>query len=70
MWGSVDSINIGCIWFRHEYPQWAPKTPQEHLHVTNSDKDAVDLLFKMLEYDPSKRITVKPHSSKFHQSSC
>lgn len=44
--------------FRHEYPQWKSKDPQEHLQLVNSDKDALDLLAQMLQYDPLKRISV------------
>eukprot|EP01018_Ginkgo_biloba_P010023 Gb_05113 [translate_table: standard] len=60
---AVDMWSIGCIfgvtsmknW--HEYPQWKPK--DWSLILDNPDPKCVDLLSKMLLYDPSKRISAK-----------
>ncbi|KAM7521349.1 hypothetical protein LguiB_020311 [Lonicera macranthoides] len=41
----------------HEYPQWKPR--QMSLAVLNLDDDGLDLLSKMLRYEPSKRISAK-----------
>lgn len=41
----------------HEYPQWKPK-PVSTL-VPNLDEDGLDLLTKMLVYEPVKRISAK-----------
>eukprot|EP01018_Ginkgo_biloba_P010194 Gb_13850 [translate_table: standard] len=41
----------------HEYPQWKPK--DWSLILDNPDPKCVDLLSKMLLYDPSKRISAK-----------
>ncbi|KAL5988469.1 Cyclin-dependent kinase B2-1 [Asimina triloba] len=41
----------------HEYPQWQPQSLSSA--VPNLDSDGLDLLSKMLKYDPSKRISAK-----------
>ncbi|XP_010927310.1 cyclin-dependent kinase B2-1 [Elaeis guineensis] len=41
----------------HEYPQWGPKKLSSE--VPDLDADGIDLLSKMLQYDPSKRISAK-----------
>ncbi|XP_038984013.1 cyclin-dependent kinase B2-2-like [Phoenix dactylifera] len=41
----------------HEYPQWSPKSLLSV--VPNLDSKGIDLLTKMLQYDPSKRISAK-----------
>ncbi|XP_008796157.1 cyclin-dependent kinase B2-1-like [Phoenix dactylifera] len=41
----------------HEYPQWTPKKLSSA--VPDLDADGIDLLSKMLQYDPSKRISAK-----------
>nr|CAD1825377.1 unnamed protein product [Ananas comosus var. bracteatus] len=41
----------------HEYPQWSPKSLSSA--VPNLDADGIDLLLKMLQYEPSKRISAK-----------
>lgn len=52
MWPGVSKLRD---W--HEYPQWQPqKLPKL---VPNLDTDGMDLLSRMLQYDPSKRITAK-----------
>ncbi|KAF3320125.1 Cyclin-dependent kinase B2-1 [Carex littledalei] len=41
----------------HEYPQWSPKNIATV--VPGLDPEGIDLLSKMLQYDPSKRISAK-----------
>ncbi|KAF5955861.1 hypothetical protein HYC85_008717 [Camellia sinensis] len=41
----------------HEYPQWNPQKLSSA--VPNLDEDGQDLLLKMLQYEPSKRISAK-----------
>ncbi|KAK3028994.1 hypothetical protein RJ639_038197 [Escallonia herrerae] len=41
----------------HEYPQWKPKPLSSA--VPNLDQDGLDLLLKMLQYEPSERISAK-----------
>ncbi|KAL6999306.1 Cyclin-dependent kinase B2-2 [Sarracenia purpurea var. burkii] len=41
----------------HEYPQWSPQKLSST--VPNLDEDGLDLLLKMLQYEPSKRISAK-----------
>ncbi|KAF6174205.1 hypothetical protein GIB67_033737 [Kingdonia uniflora] len=41
----------------HEYPQWSPKNLSTA--VPNLDIDGLDLLMKMLQYEPGKRISAK-----------
>ncbi|XP_008787019.2 cyclin-dependent kinase B2-1 [Phoenix dactylifera] len=41
----------------HEYPQWGPK--KLSTVIQNLDADGIDLLSKMLQYEPSKRISAK-----------
>ncbi|XP_058073358.1 cell division control protein 2 homolog D [Magnolia sinica] len=41
----------------HEYPQWRPQSLSSA--VPNLDADGLDLLLKMLHYQPSKRISAK-----------
>ncbi|KAL6999310.1 Cyclin-dependent kinase B2-2 [Sarracenia purpurea var. burkii] len=41
----------------HEYPQWSPQKLSSI--VPNLDEDGLDLLLKMLQYEPSKRISAK-----------
>jgi len=41
----------------HEYPQWSPQNLSTS--VPNLDKDGLDLLAQMLQYEPSKRISAK-----------
>uniref|UniRef100_A0A0E0LWT6 Protein kinase domain-containing protein n=1 Tax=Oryza punctata TaxID=4537 RepID=A0A0E0LWT6_ORYPU len=41
----------------HEYPQWNPSKVSDLVH--GLDADALDLLEKMLQYEPSKRISAK-----------
>ncbi|GJW63746.1 cyclin-dependent kinase B2-2 [Tanacetum coccineum] len=41
----------------HEYPQWKPKSISTS--VPNLDKEGLDLLAKMFEYEPSRRISAK-----------
>ncbi|KAJ6805109.1 cyclin-dependent kinase B2-1-like [Iris pallida] len=41
----------------HEYPQWSPKSLATA--VPNLDANGIDLLSRMLEYEPSKRISAK-----------
>ncbi|KAJ0900718.1 putative protein-serine/threonine kinase CMGC-CDK-Pl family [Helianthus annuus] len=41
----------------HEYPQWKPK--QISTAVPTLDADGLDLISKMLEYEPSRRISAK-----------
>ncbi|KAK3014332.1 hypothetical protein RJ639_008925, partial [Escallonia herrerae] len=41
----------------HEYPQWKPKPLSSA--VPNLDQDGIDLLAKMLQYEPSERISAK-----------
>ncbi|XP_018843062.2 cyclin-dependent kinase B2-1 [Juglans regia] len=52
MWPGVSSL---MHW--HEYPQWRPKPVSTA--VPNLDKDGLDLLSQMLQYEPSKRISAK-----------
>ncbi|KAF9686564.1 hypothetical protein SADUNF_Sadunf02G0002300 [Salix dunnii] len=52
MWPGVSNL---MNW--HEYPQWKPQSLSSA--VTNLDKDGLDLLVQMLQYDPSKRISAK-----------
>ncbi|KAJ6930829.1 cell division control protein 2 [Populus alba x Populus x berolinensis] len=52
MWPGVSNL---MNW--HEYPQWKPQSLSSA--VTNLDKDGLDLLSQMLQYDPSKRISAK-----------
>lgn len=41
----------------HEYPQWTPQ--KLSTAVPNLDADGLDLLAKMLQYEPAKRISAK-----------
>ncbi|KAI3696000.1 hypothetical protein L1987_79009 [Smallanthus sonchifolius] len=41
----------------HEFPQWKPKLISTS--VPNLDQDGLDLLWRMLQYEPSKRISAK-----------
>nr|GEV90181.1 cyclin-dependent kinase B2-2 [Tanacetum cinerariifolium] len=41
----------------HEYPQWKPKSISTS--VPNLDKEGLDLLAQMFEYEPSRRISAK-----------
>ncbi|KAF2310273.1 hypothetical protein GH714_007529 [Hevea brasiliensis] len=41
----------------HEYPQWSPHSMPSA--VPNLEKDGLDLLAQMLQYEPSKRISAK-----------
>lgn len=43
----------------HEFPQWKPNPNALTRVVPELDADGVDLLTRMLIYDPSKRITAK-----------
>ena len=43
----------------HEFPQWKPNPNALARVVPELDADGVDLLTRMLIYDPSKRITAK-----------
>ncbi|KAK9220620.1 hypothetical protein WN943_009272 [Citrus x changshan-huyou] len=52
VWPGVSSL---MNW--HEYPQWNPQSLATA--VPNLDKDGLDLLEQMLQYDPSKRISAK-----------
>ncbi|XP_021906358.1 cell division control protein 2 homolog D [Carica papaya] len=52
VWPGVSSL---VNW--HEYPQWSPLSLSSA--VPKLDKDGVDLLSQMLQYDPSKRISAK-----------
>lgn len=52
MWPGVSKL---MYW--HEYPQWSPKSLSTA--VPNLDNDGLDLLLKMLQYVPSKRISAK-----------
>lgn len=52
MWPGVSKLKD---W--HEYPQWKPKMISTS--VTNLDEVGLDLLAKMFEYEPSKRISAK-----------
>ncbi|KAK8963892.1 Cyclin-dependent kinase B2-1 [Platanthera guangdongensis] len=52
MWPGVSKF---ANW--HEYPQWTLKSLS--LVVTNLDTDDIDLLLKMLMYEPCKRISAK-----------
>ncbi|CAD5167434.1 cell division control protein 2 homolog D [Musa acuminata AAA Group] len=52
VWPGVDRLSN---W--HEYPKWSPKNLSSA--VPNLDADGLDLLSKMLQYQPSKRISAK-----------
>lgn len=52
MWPGVSRLKN---W--HEYPQWKPQ--QLSSAVPNLDENGLDLLCKMLQYEPSKRISAK-----------
>ncbi|GMN34669.1 hypothetical protein TIFTF001_004810 [Ficus carica] len=52
MWPGVSKL---VNW--HEYPQWSPQSLSKA--VPNLDKDGVDLLAQMLQYEPSQRISAK-----------
>lgn len=52
MWPGVSKL---ANW--HEYPQWTPKSLSSV--VTNLDTDGIDLLSKMLVYEPCMRISGK-----------
>ncbi|KAK8960551.1 Cyclin-dependent kinase B2-1 [Platanthera guangdongensis] len=52
MWPGVSKL---ANW--HEYPQWTLKSLS--LVVTNLDTDGINLLLKMLMYEPCKRISAK-----------
>jgi cyclin-dependent kinase len=52
MWPGVSTLKN---W--HEYPQWKPSTLSSA--VPNLDEAGVDLLSKMLQYEPAKRISAK-----------
>ncbi|OWM85985.1 cyclin-dependent kinase B2-2 [Punica granatum] len=52
MWPGVSKL---MNW--HEYPQWRPQDLSSA--VRNLDKDGLDLLAQMLQYEPSKRISAK-----------
>lgn len=49
------SVAWGC---RHSYPQWQAVDMQSLLGGA-LDAEGVDLLLKMLAYDPDKRISVR-----------
>ncbi|OMP12326.1 hypothetical protein COLO4_03303 [Corchorus olitorius] len=48
---------VGLLPNWHEYPQWSPQSLASA--VPNLDKNGLDLLEQMLQYDPSKRISAK-----------
>ncbi|THU42861.1 hypothetical protein C4D60_Mb00t00530 [Musa balbisiana] len=52
VWPGVDRLSN---W--HEFPRWSPKSLSSA--VPNLDADGLDLLSKMLQYQPSKRISAK-----------
>ncbi|RRT36245.1 hypothetical protein B296_00024785, partial [Ensete ventricosum] len=47
---------LGLLRGWHEYPQWKP---QNLSAVPALEPEGVDLLSKMLQYDPAKRISAK-----------
>ncbi|XP_017681614.1 PREDICTED: cyclin-dependent kinase 1 isoform X2 [Lepidothrix coronata] len=53
VWPDVESLQD----YKNTFPKWKPVSLETH--VKNLDKDGLDLLAKMLIYDPAKRISGK-----------
>lgn len=53
VWPEVESLQD----YKNTFPKWKPGSLASH--VKNLDKDGLDLLSKMLVYDPAKRISGK-----------
>lgn len=57
-----ESLWPGCTSlpdYKSTFPQWSPKPLQEAIPLLQEDPLAVDLLSRMLHYDPSRRITAR-----------
>uniref|UniRef100_A0A8C0WRT3 Uncharacterized protein n=1 Tax=Castor canadensis TaxID=51338 RepID=A0A8C0WRT3_CASCN len=46
-----------CLDYKNTFPKWKPGSLASH--VKNLDENGLDLLSKMLIYDPAKRISGK-----------
>lgn len=44
---------------RVQWQQWAPIDPRDYIREESIDDQGLDLLKKMLVYEPSRRITAK-----------
>jgi hypothetical protein len=53
---TAPTARISCMLLRHEFPQWHPQDLSRIFPTLQPE--GVDLLKKMIEFDPAKRISV------------